>query len=62
MEEARARLGGGEEEKRWVGRGLDEGGKVGADFVEGVVGGLGKKSRRERKRGHTTSKEINMLE
>lgn len=60
MEEARARLGGGEE-KRWVGRGLDEG-KVGADFVEGVVGGMGKKSRRERKRGHTTSKEINMLE
>ena len=43
------------------GRGLDEG-KVGADFVEGVVGGMGKKSRRERKRGHTTSKEINTLE
>ena len=52
---------GEEEETRWVGRGLDEG-KVGADFVEGVVGGMGKKSRRERKRGHTTSKEINTLE
>ena len=38
MEEARARLGGGEEE-RWVGRGLDEG-KVGADFVQGIVEGI----------------------
>ena len=61
--EARASLGGGEE-KRWVGRGLDEG-KVGADFVEGVVGGIcvtfcgfrkrARKCRREGERHHFKS-------